>query len=231
MTGWTNDLTPLITEGVTFGCIYSDPPWDYDHRGHPHSAASHYSTMSLEALTALPVAQLADANSHLHLWTTTNFLYPAYDLLHAWGFTYKSILVWQKPGLGIGNYWRINTEFLLLGIRGNARRFRRKDLPNIYTGKRGQHSRKPDVVRTWIEQVSPGPYLELFGREAVDGWTVYGNEPPSLLVPVTTSQPRCAACQQPFSAQRRSGRYCGDTCRQRAHRARHDKALTFSVTA
>jgi N6-adenosine-specific RNA methylase IME4 len=231
LTHWTDDLTTLITEGLTFGCLYVDPPWDYDHRGHFYSAGRHYPTMPLEALQALPVAQLAADDAHVHLWTTTSFLREALALIEAWAFTYKSMLVWDKRQVGTGSYWRVHTEFLLLGVRGTVTRFRRYDLGNVYRSAHGQHSRKPDIVRTWIEQVSPGPYLELFGREAVEGWTVFGNEPPSLLVPGTTTQPRCAVCRQPFPAKRRSGKYCGETCRQRAHRARHANVRALSVTA
>ena len=121
--------------------------------------------------------------------------------------------------MGQGNYWRVQTEDLLLGVRGEAKHFRRRDLRNVVRVERGQYSRKPDHVRTLIEQASYGPYLELFGREDVEGWTVFGNERISFLLG-TTTQPRCAWCDNPFSPKRKRGKYCGDACRQRAHRAK-----------
>ena len=38
------------------------------------------------------------------------------------------------------------------------------------------HSRKPDAFMDLVEQVSPGPYLELFARRQRLGWDTYGNE-------------------------------------------------------
>lgn len=173
--GNVDALLALVATGHRYGCILVDPPWPYANTATRGAAAKHYPTMSLADLGRLPVGQLALTRSHLHLWTTTSFLPDALHLLEVWGFPYKGVLTWEKPGLGLGNYYRNCTEYLLLGVRGNLR-FQDRSVRNMYRGKRGKHSRKPDQVRVLIEKVSPAPRLELFGREAVDGWTVWGND-------------------------------------------------------
>ena len=97
------------------------------------------------------------------------------DLFERWGFEYKGILVWVKPGFGIGNYWRVAHEFLLLGVRGSAPFLDHRQLSWVISG-RGEHSEKPEITRKLIELVSPGPYLELFGRKEVPGWMVLGDQ-------------------------------------------------------
>ena len=119
--------------------------------------------------------RLAARAAHLHLWTTTAHLPDAFAVIEAWGFQYRSILVWCKPHMGLGNYWRQATEFLLLGVRGECP-FRSHGVMNHLCARRGRHSAKPEAVRRLIRRVSPGPRLELFGRRLVKGWTVFGNQ-------------------------------------------------------
>ena len=164
----------LIRSGAKFGCVYADPPWQYD-RSPRGSAERHYPTMTLDDIAALPVRELVAANAHLHLWTTHSFLFDARRVLDAWGFEYKGIFVWVKPRLGTGYYWRSAAEFLLLGVRGNCT-FLDRSIPNWLCHDRHDHSHKPERVRGLVERVSPGPFLELFGRRAHHGWTVFGNE-------------------------------------------------------
>jgi N6-adenosine-specific RNA methylase IME4 len=95
--------------------------------------------------------------------------------MEAWGFEYKSCLVWVKPEMGIGNYWRVSHEFLLFGIRGKAP-FRDRGLKSWLECGRGPHSSKPEQVRQMIEKASPKPRLELFGRRVAEEWTVWGNQ-------------------------------------------------------
>jgi N6-adenosine-specific RNA methylase IME4 len=121
------------------------------------------------------VKALAADASHLHLWTTNAFLRDAFGVMEAWGFDYKSVFVWVKPKMGIGNYWRVSHEFMLLGIRGKPE-FRRRDCMSWGQFDRTAHSKKPRDVRRLVEAVSHGPYLELYGRETVPNWRVYGNE-------------------------------------------------------
>jgi N6-adenosine-specific RNA methylase IME4 len=126
-------------------------------------------------IAALPVGPLAADDCHLHLWTTNAFLADGLKVMNAWGFTFKSVFVWAKPQLGMGNYWRVSHEFLLLGTRGRCR-FRDRGQPSWRVFGRTRHSAKPAAVRRLVEAVSPGPYLELFGRSPAPGWAVWGNE-------------------------------------------------------
>jgi N6-adenosine-specific RNA methylase IME4 len=119
--------------------------------------------MSLDEIRAEPVGALVATDAHLHMWTTNAFLREAFDVVDAWGFEFKSCLVWIKSELGMGNYWRVSHEFLLLGVRGSLV-FRDRTLPSWIQASRTSHSRKPAIVRALIERVSPGPYLELYGR-------------------------------------------------------------------
>ena len=175
------NLAELVAESRRFATVYADPPWRYANGGTRGAAGRHYRTMTVEEIAALPVPQLAEDRAHLHLWTTTSFLPEALDVLRAWGFAYKSQLVWAKPGrLGMGNYWRVSHEILLLGVRGGLP-FNDHGQRSWLEAERGRHSQKPWAVRRRIERVSPGPYLELFGRELVEGWTVFGNEVEGVL--------------------------------------------------
>ena len=158
-----------------FTTIYVDPPWRYSNSGTRGAAKNHYPCMTIEELKDLPVNDLADDNSHLHLWTTKDFIFDAKDLLDCWGFKYKSMLIWTKPQMGMGNYWRVSHEILLFGMKGKLP-FQVRNKKSWIEHPRMKHSQKPDVVREMIEEVSPGPYLELFGRKDIENWTVFGNE-------------------------------------------------------
>ena len=168
-------------EDLEYGChystIYADPPWRYNNSASRGAACNHYNTMTVAEICNEPVSRLAADDAHLHLWTTNGFLREAFDVIDAWGFQYKSCLVWVKPQLGMGNYWRVSHEYLLLGIRGSMP-FRDSRCRSWLLERRSVHSRKPWQVRQLIEQVSPGPYLELYGREEIpnSSWTVYGNQ-------------------------------------------------------
>lgn len=167
------DFSQLI--GRNFATVYADPPWQYGNQATRASTDNHYSTMTVEQICSMPVVETVAENAHLHLWTTNAFLFDAKRVMDAWGFTYKSVFVWVKPQMGIGNYWRVSHEFMLFGIRGN--------LPFASRGEmswaaipRTKHSAKPREIREKVMKVSPGPYLELFGRSEADGWTVFGNQ-------------------------------------------------------
>lgn len=170
-----SQLQDIIASGKRFGCVYADPAWQYGNQATRAATDNHYDTMSVEDICALPVADLAAENAHLHLWTTNAFLFDARRVMEAWGFEYKSVMVWVKPQMGIGNYWRVSHEFMLFGIRGRAP-FGRHDVMSWQQVDRQKHSCKPDVFRRLVEQVSPGPYLELFARQEMPGWTAWGNE-------------------------------------------------------
>lgn len=176
-----SSLDVLIRERLKYRVIYADPPWRYDNQGTRAATDNHYSTMSSADIAAMPIPDLADTDCFLHLWTTNGFLKDALDIMDAWGFDFKSQAVWVKPQMGLGNYWRLNHELLLLGRKGKPQ-WKARNLHSAVTFPRGKHSAKPEAFRTMIEQANDGPYLELFGRRAAPGWTVFGNQMPDDLV-------------------------------------------------
>ena len=175
--------------GRTFRTIYADPPWQFQNRtgkvAPEHKRLSRYETMPLSDLKALPVAELAAPKSHLYLWVPNALLPVGLELLAAWGFEYKTNIVWEKvrhdgqpDGRGVGFYFRNVTELLLFGIRGTDNRTLapgRSQVNLLRTVKR-EHSRKPDEIIPVIEACSPGPYLELFARGTRPGWAMWGNQ-------------------------------------------------------
>lgn len=168
----TSDLESLTQK---FGCIYADPPWVYGNQGTRAATGNHYSGMSVDEICELPVADIAADVAQLHLWTTNGFLPDAFRVMSSWGFEYKSCFVWVKPQMGIGNYWRVSHEFMLLGTRGSCT-FADKSLKSWAALDRRKHSAKPDEIRRMIERASPGPRIELFARRLSPGWVSWGNE-------------------------------------------------------
>lgn len=170
-----DDLCALIQSGKKYQTILADPPWAYSNQATRAATDNHYKTMTIDDIAALPITELTEADAHLHLWTTNAFIFDAKRIMEAWGFEYKSIFVWIKPSMGIGNYWRVSHEFMLFGLKGNLP-FQDHSEMSWYSEKRSRHSSKPLTIINKIEKVSPGPYLELFGRETRSGWAVWGNE-------------------------------------------------------
>jgi N6-adenosine-specific RNA methylase IME4 len=174
-----------------FGTILADPPWQFANRtgkmAPEHKRLSRYSTMTLQEIKELPVPMFAAEKSHLYLWVPNALLQEGLDVMRAWGFEYKSNIVWFKvrkdggpDGRGVGFYFRNVTEILLFGIRGKNNRTLppgRRQVNMVATRKR-EHSRKPDEIYPLIESCSAGPYLELFARERRKNWTIWGNEAP-----------------------------------------------------
>jgi N6-adenosine-specific RNA methylase IME4 len=163
-----------VTPG-RYTTILADPPWNIGQIGGNRGANHHYGLLPVEQIVALPMARLAADSAHLWLWTTNAALFAAKQVMDAWGFTYRSVLTWVKPYLGMGRYLRTQTEHLLLGTRGKA--------PVLFRGQGSwfyapvqDHSRKPEEQYAIIERLSPGPYLELFARRRRPGWHVWGNE-------------------------------------------------------
>jgi len=174
-----------------FGTILADPPWQFSNRtgkmAPEHKRLHRYPTMTLQEIKELPVPMLAADKSHLYLWVPNALLQAGLETMAAWGFEYKSNIVWFKirkdggpDGRGVGFYFRNVTEILLFGIRGKSNRTLaagRRQVNLIATRKR-EHSRKPDEIYPLIESCSRGPFLELFARERRKNWTVWGNEAP-----------------------------------------------------
>ena len=170
-------LAELLPSAQRFATIYADPPWPYNNQVIREETGNHYSTMTVDEIRTEPVAQLCQENAHLHLWTTNGFLREAFAVMAAWGFEFKSCFVWVKPQIGIGNYWRVSHEFLLFGLRGSCP-FLDRSQRSWMECERTEHSRKPAAIRKLVEKVSPGPYLEMYGREQPPNpaWTIYGNQ-------------------------------------------------------
>jgi N6-adenosine-specific RNA methylase IME4 len=179
---------PVVPDGK-FSTFVVDPPWQYGNTSTRGAAENHYGTMTIEELCALDVVPSRAADeSHLYLWTTAGHLPEAFKVMEAWGFEYKTYLVWVKPQMGMGNYFRVSTELVLFGVRGGMRT-QRRDVKNYFESKRGKHSAKPPMFHDLVQSCSPGPYLELFSRCSADqmltgcqcskcrlGWTVWGNQ-------------------------------------------------------
>jgi len=170
-----SDLDSLIQSGKKFGTIYSDPPWKYSNQATRASTSNHYKTLTPDEIASLPISELTDEKAHLHLWTTNAFLFECPKILEAWGFEYKGVFVWIKNQMGIGNYWRVSHEFMVLGVKGGLT-FSDHSQMSWHQSGRTKHSVKPEHIANLIEKVSPGPYLELFGRRSRNNWIVWGNE-------------------------------------------------------
>ena len=124
---------------------------------------------------------LAEKDAHLYLWVTNNFLLDGLAVLKAWGFEYKTMVTWAKDRIGLGQYFRGQTEHCLFGVRGNIPYQLNEDKTRsqgmtLITAPRKEHSAKPDEMRRMIELVSPGPRIELFARAEYVGWDAWGNE-------------------------------------------------------
>lgn len=161
----------------TFATIVADPPWRYDNKATRGAAEDHYPTMSVEELCELPVDEWSAEQAHLYLWTTNGFLRESFAVLDAWGFAYKTTLVWVKPQIGMGNYFRSSSEYVLFGVRGKLRT-RDCNQPNWFQASRGKHSQKPGVFFDLVELASFPPYLEMFARQRRlnPEWSYWGNE-------------------------------------------------------
>jgi N6-adenosine-specific RNA methylase IME4 len=178
-----------VTEGRRPGTVLADPPWQFQNKtgkvAPEHQRLSRYGTMTLDEIVALPVAHIAADPAHLYLWCPNALLPDGLAVMQAWGFTYKSNIVWHKvrkdggsDGRGVGFYFRNVTELILFGVKGkNARTLSpgRRQVNLLATRKR-EHSRKPDEQYEIIEACSPGPYLELFARGTRKGWTSWGDQ-------------------------------------------------------
>lgn len=185
-----DDLRKTVA-GKTFGTILADPPWQFQNAtgkiAPEHHRLTRYSTMTLEEIKALPVAEAAASVSHLYLWVPNALLPEGLAVLQAWGFSYKSNIVWHKirkdggsDGRGVGFYFRNVTELVLFGVRGKGSAVRTlapaRSQVNLLATRKREHSRKPDEIYPVIERCSPGPRLELFARGVRAGWTVWGNQ-------------------------------------------------------
>ena len=162
-----------------YSTIVADPPWSYRQSERVQGAVgSQYSTMTQQDIADLPVASLAADDAHLYMWVTVPKLWdspnPA-EIAEAWGFTYKTLITWVKgERVGLGWYYRVDTEHVLFCTRGKAPIPGDMRQSNVLWAPRGRHSAKPDAFGDLVESVSPGPYVELFCRRPRLGWDSWG---------------------------------------------------------
>jgi len=167
-----------------YSIIYADPPWRYGRKYGSGVAENHYSTMSMQEISELPISKIAHTNSILFLWATFPQLDVALEVIQAWGFRYKTVgFVWVKQTkvshqwfFGLGNWTRSNAEICLLATRGKPKR-KSASIHQLIISPVQSHSQKPQEVREKIvELLGDLPRIELFAREKTDGWDVWGNE-------------------------------------------------------
>lgn len=189
------DLAAFV-RGRKFKTILADPPWQFQNRtgkvAPEHRRLARYATMTLDDICGLPVEGVAAETAHLYLWVPNALLPEGLRVMEAWGFRYKSNLIWHKvrkdggsDGRGVGFYFRNVTEVILFGVRGrNARTLApgRSQVNMLQTRKR-EHSRKPDEQYGLIEACSEGPYLELFARGERKEWKTWGHQADADYVP------------------------------------------------
>jgi N6-adenosine-specific RNA methylase IME4 len=178
-----------LADNRPFGTVLADPPWRFTNRtgkvAPEHRRLARYGTMTLDAIKAIPVAAIVAEPAHLYLWVPNALLAEGLAVMTAWGFNYKSNLVWHKvrkdggsDGRGVGFYFRNVTELLLFGVRGRNARTRaagRRQV-NLLASRKREHSRKPDEQYAIIEACSPGPYIELFARGVRKSWCTWGSQ-------------------------------------------------------
>ncbi len=178
-----------FADGRQFGTILADPPWRFQNKtgkiAPEHHRLTRYETLSTEEIQALPLSDIIRPTSHLYLWCPNALIPDGLSVMSAWGFAYKTNIVWHKvrkdggsDGRGVGFYFRNVTELMLFGVRGKNARTRaagRRQVNYVATRKR-EHSRKPDEIYPIIEACSSGPYLELFARGVRPKWTAWGYE-------------------------------------------------------
>ncbi len=187
-TSSAKDLSDCLGN-TKFGTVLADPPWRFANRtgkvAPEHRRLSRYGTLSFDEIAALPVAEHVDDRAHCYLWVPNALLPWGLQVLGAWGFEYKTNIVWHKirkdggsDGRGVGFYFRNVTEIVLFGVRGKSVRTLGpgRSQVNLMASRKREHSRKPDEQYQIIEDCSWGPYLELFGRGTRENWTVWGNQ-------------------------------------------------------
>lgn len=178
-----------FTVGKKYKTIYADPPWQFSNRtgkmAPEHKRLNRYSTMKLDDIKKLPVSEAADEKSHLYLWVPNALLPEGLEVMKAWGFEYKTNIIWEKvrkdgmpDGRGVGFYFRNVTEILLFGIKGDNNRTLQagRTQVNLVRSIKREHSRKPDEFIPIIESCSQGPYLELFARGNRENWDMWGDQ-------------------------------------------------------
>jgi N6-adenosine-specific RNA methylase IME4 len=169
-----------------YGALLVDPPWRFrtwSETNQAKAASNHYSLMTLDDIKAMPIADLAASDCALFMWAVNPMIPQALEVIDAWGFRFKTVaFTWAKRTttdktwhMGLGYWNRQNTEQCFLAVRGKPKRLS-KSVRQLIVAPRREHSRKPDEIHDRIQSLVAGPYLELFGRQQREGWTVWGNQ-------------------------------------------------------
>lgn len=165
---------------MRYRTIVADPPWPspFGKLGATHRAnpLAHYQTMSVEDICNLPIGDEAEDRAHLWLWVLNSNVPEGWRVAQAWGFRPITMVTWCKRRPGVGQWFRTNTEHVLFCTRGAPLERMHVPLKTWFVWKAGRHSEKPDPFYDLVEQVSPGPRLELFARRNRLGWDTWGNE-------------------------------------------------------
>ena len=188
-----------------YKAVLADPPWKFltrSDKGLGKSPDMHYNTMTIDEIKALPVRDLCAPDAVLFMWIIDTHLELAFDVMRAWGFTYKTVgFYWAKTTkdgtgfpIGTGFWTRANPEHALqadldeqdaernlLATRGHPKR-QDAGVPRLIVSPRREHSRKPDETHDRVERLVTGPYLEMFSRTDRAGWDVWGDEAGSFAI-------------------------------------------------
>lgn len=170
---------PLGTVAERYPVLYLDPPWRYEHaESVSREIENQYPTMSLDDIKAMPINDIAFDDCIMFMWATSPKLAEAFEVLEAWGFSYRTCAVWDKQKIGMGYYFRQQHELLLVAVKGSPTTPAPADRPSsVFSYPRGLHSAKPHEVYEIIEAMYPTlPKLEMFCRTPRDGWGVWGNQ-------------------------------------------------------
>ena len=176
-----------------YNVVYADPPWKYGSnragRDNKHGADQNYSLTGIEDLKSMPIINMTDKNALCFMWVTVPMMREGLELISAWGFSYKTMITWEKTGLlGMGRWVRVQTEHILIGVKGNVKPFGHQER-NIYKHPISQHSAKPHFFRELVMKLADKSFpecrrLEMFARSRegmfsdyeYEGWDVFGNE-------------------------------------------------------
>jgi N6-adenosine-specific RNA methylase IME4 len=170
---------PVGSIAERYPVIYLDPPWRYEHaESESRAIENQYPTMSLEEIKAMDMTKVAFDDCVMFMWATSPKLAEAFEVLDAWGFSYRTCAVWDKQKIGMGYYFRQQHELLLIAVKGQPPTPSPADRPSsVFSYPRGNHSAKPHEVYEIIEAMYPTlPKIEMFCRTPREGWGVWGNQ-------------------------------------------------------
>lgn len=173
----SSSYVDIFNTDKKYRVVYADPPWKYNDKldiSASGGAEKHYHTMELSDICAAKPP--TENNAILFLWVTSPFLRDSFEVIDAWGFKYKTSFVWDKVAHGMGHYNSVRHELLLVCTKGSCTPDVQKRYDSVVSIERTEHSRKPAYFRELIDELYPiGERIELFAREAADGWDVWGD--------------------------------------------------------